>query len=192
MKIRSEHLKKLLLFSMSAMIRKIISRFSTLFSSSSGHRSQTPSAYKRRNGQSIPVDEAFIAWTTGSLDQMIDAAESDTHPVDRHFLLQRIVQESYKLRKSKKYRDICLEFAERHFTEFDELSLSLKKEMDDMLPRVTVFQQYATVLTEIDDFDRAIKVCEKAIEHQLHDGTKSGFPGRIHRIKKKIKSGPIG
>lgn len=172
------------------MIRQIIERLLTLFSSSSKHRFQTSSAYKRRDGQSIPVDEAFIAWTTGNLDQMIDAADFDTHPVDRHYLLQRIVQESYKLRKNKKYRDLCLAFAEQHFNEFDELSPSLKREMDDVLPRVTVFQQYATVLTEIGDFDRAIKVCEKAIEYQLQDGTKSGFQGRIQRISKKIEKAP--
>lgn len=168
------------------MIKKLVNRFKTLFTNPRDNTSQASTRKKRRGGKSEPVDEAFIAWTSGTLDEMIDATNSKTHPVDRHFLLQRIVEESYKLRKNEKFQNICLVYAEKHFNEFDGLAAALKKDMNGTLPRVSVFQNYATVLTESGEYSHAIRVCEKAIKYQLHDGTKSGFVGRIKRIQKKI------
>lgn len=168
------------------MMNKLVNRFKTLFTKPIGSQPQTSSRKKRRDGKSEPVDEVFIAWTSGTLEEMIDATNSKTHPVDRHFLLQRIVGESYKLRKNEKYQNICLVYAEQHFSEFDDLAPALKKDMSDTLPRVSVFQNYATVLTETGEYNHAIRVCEKAVEYQLQDGTKSGFKGRINRIRKKM------
>ena len=167
-------------------IKRIIDKFSIAFSDPKDYRSQDSSTFKSRDGKAMPVDEAFVAWTTGTLDQMIEATNSKTHPIDRHFLLQRIVRESYKLRKDRKHQEICLKFANKHLDEFDELASALKKDMDGVLPRITVFQHHATVLTENGDFNQAIEICNKAIEYQLHDGTQSGFEGRIERILKKM------
>ena len=68
------------------------------------------------------------------------------------------------------------------------LALALKEDMGGTLPRVTTFQHYATVLTEDGEYEKAISICEKALEYGLHDNTKSGFEGRIERIKKKAKT----
>ena len=48
-----------------------------------------------------------------------------------------------------------------------------------------MFPYLATVLTEDGHYDEAIEVCRKAINFGLDDGTKSGFAGRIERIRKK-------
>lgn len=53
-----------------------------------------------------------------------------------------------------------------------------------VLPRVSTFQQYATLLAERGEFQRAIRVCESAICFGLDDGTKKGYEGQIERIKK--------
>lgn len=141
-----------------------------------------------RQGKHILADETFNAWTSGDLDKMLKASELDTNPIDRHFLLQSIVTETYKLRKEEKYRDLCIEYAEKHLEEFDKIATALKEDMDGVLPRVTTFQNYSTLLSELGDYERAISVCEVAISYGLADGTKSGFQGRIERIKKKIIS----
>ena len=146
-------------------------------------------SYAIRKGRAVEADESFNAWTSRNLDEMIKAAETDTNPIDRHFLLQTIVDETYKRRDEEKYRDLCIEFSEKHLKEFSEKIVSeLKEDFNGVLPRILTFQYYSTLLTELGDFDRAIKVCETAISFGLHDGTKSGFQGRIDRIKKKMNS----
>jgi len=146
-------------------------------------------SYVFRKGRAVEADKSFNAWTSRNLDEMLKASETDTNAIDRHFLLQTIVDETYKRRDDEKYRDLCIEFSEKHLKEFSETIVSeLKKEFNGDLPRVLTFQYYSTLLTELGDFERAIKVCETAISFGLHDGTKSGFQGRIDRIKKKKNS----
>jgi hypothetical protein len=140
-----------------------------------------------RQGKSVVVDEAFEAWTSGDLDLMLKAVGSKTNPIDRHFLLQSIVGATYKLRKDEKYRILCIEYSEKHLEEFPEIAPALKKNMGGSLPRVTTFQNYATVLSEANNFDKAIKICHQALSYGLHDNTQSGFNGRIKRIEKKAQ-----
>ena len=66
-----------------------------------------------------------------------------------------------------------------HLREFPDIAPALKEDMGGTLPRVSVFQNYSTVLTEVEEYDKAMSICNKAIEYGLHDGTKSGFEGRI-------------
>jgi hypothetical protein len=136
-------------------------------------------------GQSMEGDDAFYAWTSGNLRDMIDALESKTNHIERHFLLMGIVDQSYKNRSDINNAALLRKLAEMHLAEFPKIKPALKKQMDGILPRVTTFQKYATFLAEKGEYEKAIEVCEQAIGHGLHDGTKSGFEGRIERIKKK-------
>ena len=145
----------------------------------------------RRLRKSVPVDDAFRAWTSGDLAQMLKAASTKTNPIDRHFLLQSIVDATYKLRKEEKYRKLCIEYAEKHLKELPDIAPALKEDMDGTLPRITTFQHYSTVLTEDREYEKAISICKKAIEYGLHDNTISGFEGRITRIKKKAEKSNV-
>lgn len=160
---------------------------SILFGSKPKAKKQENTSFTLRQGKSVPVDDAFRAWTSGDLDQMLNAVSTKTNPIDRHFLLQSIVDATYKLREEDKCRNLCIKYAKMHLQEFPAIAPALKEEMDGILPRVTTFQQYATVLTENKEYDRAIAICEKALEFNLHDSTNSGFEGRIARIKKKAE-----
>jgi len=151
--------------------------------------SDEPKAWTIREGKAVPVDQAFEAWTSGSLPQMLNALGTKTNLVDRHFLLMGIVNETYRLRSDPKMAEKCLEVAQMHIDEFPAIVPALKREFDGALPRVTTFQHYATLLTERGDFEKAIQVCEAAIGYGLEDGTKGGFEGRIDRIKKKASLG---
>ena len=133
--------------------------------------------YTIRGGQAVRADSAFDAWTSGDLDQMMRALDAATNPVrHRHFLLMNIVGATYRLRKDPFMAAECSRVAEMHLAEFQALAPALLAEFG-VLPRVPTFQDYATLLTEWGDYDRAAWVCELAMYYGLHDGTKSDFPG---------------
>lgn len=142
---------------------------------------------------SIPTNEVFEAWTSSNLDRMLAVIDKPSHPVDRHYLLQNIVRESYRLRKTDpEMKILCEKIATQHISEFPVLAKALIEEDktcggDGTLPLVSTFQNLATLLTEDDKFDEAVQVCEEAKSYGLSDGTKSGFDGRIERIHKAQK-----
>jgi len=143
--------------------------------------------YVSRMGRSVEAGESFHAWTSGDLARMISATNQQTNPIDRHFLLMGIVNQTYKDRKKPDMGKLCAEIAEKHLAEFPNIAPALKKDMGGELPRVTTFQHYATLLTERGEYKRAIEVCEEALRYGLHDNTKGGFEARIDRIKRKQK-----
>lgn len=145
-----------------------------------------PVRYTIRHGEPVETDAVFDAWTSGDLAQMRAALSEKTNLVDRHFLLMSLVDQSYRHRKDDpELEKLCAEISEQHIQEFPEIKPALAKSLGGILPRVTTFQKYSTLLTEQNSFDRAVEVCEVAISHGLHDGTKGGFEGRIERIKRK-------
>lgn len=151
-----------------------------------GELAQKQVRYTMRDGELVETDAVFDAWTSGDIGQMRAALAEKTNLVDRHFLLMSLVDQSYKHRKNDpELEKLCAETSEQHIQEFPEIKPALVKSLDGILPRVTTFQKYATLLTEQNNFDRAIEVCEVAISHGLQDGTKSGFQGRIERIRRK-------
>lgn len=137
-----------------------------------------------RMGQFVPTDEVRDAWVSRDLKRMLRATQLQTNLIDRHFLLQGIVKEAYARRADPDMASLCARYAEVHLAEFEAISRALVADMG-MMPRVSTFQDYATVLMERGEFDRAIEVCESAKQYGLSDGTKAGFDGRIARIKKK-------
>ena len=111
-----------------------------------------------RQGISVELDEVGAARMTGDLKRMMAALKIKTNPIDRHFLLMTIVQETYKQRKKEKMAATCAQVAKMHLAELPEMLGPLKKDLDGILPRITTFQHYATLLTEQGDYQRAIKV----------------------------------
>ncbi|MBK9097545.1 MAG: hypothetical protein IPM14_05325 [bacterium] len=148
-------------------------------------------SYILRDGKSIPADEVFNAWSSNDLNKMLSVLDKNTHPVDRHFLLQGIINETYKQRNEKEKLNICRNVCELFLEEWPKLADALVKDFGGQLslPRISVFQNYATLLAEAGEYDKAIAVCEIAIKYRLNDGTKSGYNGRIERLlKQKSKS----
>jgi hypothetical protein len=136
--------------------------------------------------EKIIIDEKETKPNTGDLVIKLKAIEIEKNVIDRHFLMQEIVSQTYTLRKEESYKNLFLTFSEKHLAEFDEIYKSLKKEFEGFTPKVTTFQYYSTLLTELEEYEKAIKVCEMAISYKLDDGTKGGYNGRIERIKKKM------
>ncbi len=141
--------------------------------------------YVERDGKEQEADSVFDAWTFGDFETMLEQLNQNTTLVDRHFLLMNIVDQAYTKRDDKKMRTICHQVAQTHISEFPKIKPALKKSLGGVTPRVSTFQQYATVLTEDGLYSEAVAVCEAAKKYGLSDGTKGNFQGRIERIKKK-------
>ncbi|WP_133158854.1 hypothetical protein [Flavobacterium alvei] len=131
-------------------------------------------------------DEVYNARLSGNLDEMLQVSDLKTTLINRHFLLQGIISQTYKLRNAERFNNLCIEYCEKHLSELPILMEALQNEYGE-LPRILVFQIYSTVLTEIGEYEKAINICEMAISFGLDDGTKGGYLGRIAKIKKKIK-----
>jgi hypothetical protein len=145
---------------------------------------ETTPTFLMRDGAVTDADEVFNASTSADLKRMLEALSTKSNAVDRHFLLMTIIGQTYLRRNDPEMRSICKRVARIHIDEFSVIAPVLKRQMDGVLPRVSTFQLFATVLTEDCDFEEAIQICKLAIAFSLEDGTKSGFSGRIDRIRR--------
>jgi hypothetical protein len=138
-------------------------------------------------GRLVPADAVFEAWTSGDLGRMLAALQAPTNLIDRHFLLQGIVQAAYKRRSEAAMRQLCRKIGFQHLDEFKDIAPTLSADFDGVLPRVATFQCLATVLAEDGEYKDAIQVCYRAIALGLADGTKGGYEGRVARIQKQLE-----
>jgi hypothetical protein len=104
--------------------------------------------YIHRLGRNVIADEVFHAWTSEYLARMMRALSLKTNPIDRHFLLQTIVQATYKLRDNCRMRQVCIEVGQQHLKEFPGIGGSLAQDMGGELPTVPSFKWLATPLAE--------------------------------------------
>lgn len=130
-------------------------------------------------------DKVYWAYCSGDLKKMLSVTKLETRASNRHFLLQSIIRDTYKLRSDEYYQQLCLKFGEIYFEEYPVFEVKLREHFKEDLPRITAFEHYATLLTELGEYEKAITVCKMAISFNLNDGTKSNYQGRIDRIKKK-------
>jgi hypothetical protein len=131
----------------------------------------------------VKADAAFDAWTSKDIKKMTAALNVFTNQIDRHFLLQTLVAETYRLRNDPAMRKACRKAGEIHIQEFPTLAPPLRQDLG-VMPRVTTFQHLSTIFTEDGEFDRAIEICQLAEKYGLDDGTKGGYAARIAKIEK--------
>jgi len=59
--------------------------FKSLFQKNNNKEASKGTAYTLRQGKSVPVDNAFNAWTSGDLNEMLKvlkAVDTKTNPID--------------------------------------------------------------------------------------------------------------
>jgi hypothetical protein len=80
-----------------------------------------------RFGQHVEADEAFFAAGDVDLDAKRAALSVKTNPVDRHYLLQSLVEELARaVRSQKAHPAQLIEVAERHMSELPQLLRDLE------------------------------------------------------------------
>jgi len=138
-----------------------------------------------RMGRWVEADEVFEAWTSADLARMLAARSVQTNPIDRHFLLQGIIKETYRLRSDPEMSRVCIETGFTHLREFVTIGPALRLDFSGTLPRVPSFAWLSTALAEEGRVEEAIRVCETAAGFGIDDGTKDGYLGRAKRLAKK-------
>lgn len=118
--------------------------------------------------------------------------------IDRHFYYNNVIDYYYGLRnKEKSALDKCIKYCKediqiapkvlklmendttfKHYDESGKLAFTP--------PMFPSFQRLAIIYEKQEKYHEAIEICELALSLNLKDGTKTGFEGRIKRIRRKI------
>lgn len=131
----------------------------------------------------IPHNKVLLAWTQGDLPTMLRSLTEPAHPVDRHFLLLRIVEEAYQARKKNKNMERLFEQASRrHIYELPLLEPYLRE--DGVLPNIPTFRYFATHLVEHGRYTEAERVCMDGLSLGLPPGSSE----ELRRLLTQIQS----
>ncbi|MCL1112033.1 hypothetical protein L2703_00180 [Shewanella basaltis] len=123
-------------------------------------------------------------WASDSFAQLVNAANVANDPQSQHDALASVINHCYKMRKQNDY---CQYGAKLELTYLDLFRAVYQQQVahdgaSDL--KAPAFMQLSTLLNDTGQFEKAISVCQQAIEYQLTDGTVTGFEGRINRIEK--------
>ena len=155
-----------------------------------------PSKEKRpaREPQAVetqpPPEETLDGIIASGRPEAMQAALSRTDdPWQRHLLYTALVETAYKQRKQTADRVAVLTYAGRSIDEFERIEPVLRAKSGDEAVQAPVFKMMAITLDENQAYDEAVEVCQKALHWGLDDGTKTGFKGRMARIRRKASMG---
>ncbi len=116
--------------------------------------------------------------------------ETESDPWQRHLLYLQKIEDAYRGRRaSMDDRKTAIALSRQYLSEFPDLRPAVFDRMQDQDPIVIpVFKMLAIMLEEEEAYDQAEEVCRTALANGVEDGTKTGFEGRIKRIRKKKES----
>ena len=130
-------------------------------------------------------------------DKMIEYGHqyySSGNILDKHFFLNNAAECYYKQRD---IRDDALDLCEKYCLMDIELFEKNKKQMmlewqsrptgGEFNCRIVSYKRLAILYEKANRYDDAIRICESAITFQQSDGTKSGFKGRLVKLRNKSK-----
>jgi hypothetical protein len=127
------------------------------------------------------VEEALASGDLSSIDTLL---EDICDPVLRNRLLNRLVTSYYRLRSDSKHRAAFYRVADLQIEETPSILDGIEEIGRPRPDHIEAFKSMAIALDEDGRQDAAIAVCELALPLGLQDGTKTGFEGRITRMKK--------
>lgn len=112
----------------------------------------------------------------------------DDNPTDRHFVYNSLIDLYYKQRDDRDDAiGQCIRFCKEDIESIDEfLDAWMAEYDDDEPPRIPAFKRLAIIYEKQGDYEKAIDVCEMAMDRGLDDGTKGGFEGRKQRLQNKM------
>jgi hypothetical protein len=145
-----------------------------------------PAASPTGTSDGTQIEEALASGDLSVMDRVLQ--ESDD-PIHRNQLLNRIVAGHYRLRSEPEHREAFYRLAH---AQVDEASAILNAYDGAGRPRpnhIEAFKYITIAMGEDERYDEAMAICEKALSLGLEDGTKTGFKGRIARLKKSRDSG---
>lgn len=160
---------------------------------SRGPRDADRGAASPPQGPSAPAVVAQ-ALTSGALEDLLAAWKSPASAAERHELLLALATYAYDRREEPEMHRLLVRVAETHLAEYPGLFPDRSPpdrsngSNGDTPPVVDSFRQLAIALAESGELRRAIEVCETAIRLRVEDGTKTGFRGRIRRLRRRAEA----
>lgn len=122
------------------------------------------------------------------VNELLSMLDEATDPLDRHFILERIVRLTFKRRKDDhKMRSLCERFGMQHLAEFPLVAPRLKREIGyGRMPYVVTFQCMATLMTEWGDYQKAIEIYEMALRYGINDREQS-FQRKVAALRRLVR-----
>jgi hypothetical protein len=113
--------------------------------------------------------------------------EGIVDPLERHRIYTQGIDLAYREKNSgdSAMRKKAKSFAQSYVGEFHRFKDVVFKDLGDSR-NVTVFKQLAILYEDDQEYDKALSLCNQALLLDLKDGTKTGYQGRIDRLKKKM------
>lgn len=125
------------------------------------------------------------ALASGEESIMIAALEETDDPLLQDALLTRIVATYYRRRSEPAARELFYHYAGRHIEMIPSVLTVLGQSGNERPVRMDTFKMAAIAMEEDKRYAEAIALCNSALSLGLENGTKTGFEGRIARLKKK-------
>ncbi len=117
-----------------------------------------------------------------------DLPVSEAELLDAHCFWQGAAECYYKQRD---YRtdaiDLTIEFCLKDIRMFPKYVKSMQKEFG-CIPRIATFQRLAILYEKAGQYKEAIEICNLAIKYGLTDSTKGGYPARLQKLERKLRS----
>lgn len=112
---------------------------------------------------------------------------ADEDLIDAHFMYEEMAMGLHARRDIYDFAlDLCIAYCKKDMNLFGSYKKALKKQWGN-IPLIETIKQLAIIYEKAGKYEEALSVCQFAVDNGLDDGTKSGYPGRIERIKKKRK-----
>lgn len=129
-------------------------------------------------------DRVEVAWKSQDLKKMTKALKwKPKKPLNRHFLLLFIVQNTFLKRKdSDSLLKLCEETARVHISELNTYKPLLLKQFGE-LPNMQTHHYLATILAESCQYDAAIHVCLDAMQMGFPPGKGGSYKVRIKQFE---------
>lgn len=123
-------------------------------------------------------------WASDTFSQLVANFPTDGDVQSQHQGLSDVIGHCYKLRKQSDYCQYGANLADTYQALFAQLLKWQKAEKVPLEQKGLGFMQLTTLLNDTGQFDKAMGVCQQAIDYQLDDGTVTGFAGRLIRVEK--------
>jgi len=131
----------------------------------------------------------FLNRTYDKAEKMLLMAlnAEDDNVIDRHFTYNILIKLYYKLRNERKDAlEKCIKYCKEDIERLPEFLKAYKMEYGDV-PQCPSTIQLTIIYEKSGEFQKAIDLCNFALNLGLKDGTKQGFQGRKAKLGKKLK-----
>lgn len=149
-------------------------------------------SYHRSEAQRLS-SEAMYAFSDKNYSEAdrlyLQSLKLSSNAIDRHFTYNGLIELTYRMRNEwPDALERCISYCLADIKFLPEFSHEYLKQFpnDRTLPRIPAFLRLAIIYEKHENYAEAIAICELALKYGQHDDTKSGYIGRIERLRKKL------